>query len=118
MEPEVTDICEGRFDAIGVLDSNILVFKGRYVWRMDFNFEVEEGFPMHIRRVFPNLPRRFRKIDAIYRAQENEVVMFCGSEYITYDNRGPIYNSYNITRYTDDEDIEKIDAAMIWGSFF
>lgn len=27
---------------------------------------------------------------------------------------GPIYTAYNITRYTYDEEIDRIDAAMVW----
>jgi hypothetical protein len=62
------------------------------------------------------LPKRFTKIDAFYETPEDgEIVIFSGSEYITYDPRGPIYTAYNLTRYTYDEDIEKIDAAMVWG---
>lgn len=65
---------------------------------------------------------------------EDEIVVFSGKEYVTYDIRGetkagrfwvwmkntflftlgPIYTAYNITRYTYDDEIEKIDAAMVW----
>lgn len=42
-------------------------------------------------------------------------MIFSGKEYITYDPRGPIYMAYNLTRYTYDEDIQQINAAMVWG---
>lgn len=101
---------------MGVLEDKIYVFKDRSVWRVNQKFETEDGFPVEIHKIFPNLPKRFRKIDAVYRIPESdEVFFFSGSEFITYDIRGPIYNSYNITRYTYDPDIERIDAAMIWG---
>lgn len=65
------------------------------------------------------MPKRFAKIDAFYQTlDEDEIVIFSGKEYITYDPRGPIYMAYNLTRYTYDEDIEKIDAAMVWGEIF
>ena len=75
-----------------------------------------DNFPQKLNKVFPNLPRRFRKIDAFYENDENsEIVMFSGDEYITYDARGPIFMAYNLTRFTNDPDIGKIDAAMVWG---
>lgn len=62
------------------------------------------------------MPKRFKIIDAVYEIpNEDEIVFFSGSEYITWDSRGPIYTAYNITRYTYDEEIEKIDAAFVWG---
>lgn len=91
------------------------MFKGSYIWRFNTKFELDEEFPMKISKAFPNLPKRFNKIDAVYQIpNDDEIVFFSGSEYITYDMRGPIYTAYNITRYTYDPDIEKIDAAMIW----
>lgn len=109
------DLCEGHFDAVTYLNGKVYVIKGSFIWRFNSNFELEENFPMKVNKVFPNLPKRFKKIDAVYQVpDEDEIIFFSGSEYITYDIRGPIYTAYNITRYTYDPDIEKIDAAMIW----
>lgn len=86
------------------------------MWKFNLNFELEDEFPKKINKVFPNLPKRFKTIDAVYQIpSEDEIVFFSGSEYITYDIRGPIYSAYNLTRYTYDEEILKIDAAMVWG---
>lgn len=94
---------------------NIFIFKENFIWKFNERFELDENFPVEIKKIFPNLPKRFKKIDAVYKLPfEDEIVFFSGSEYITYDRRGPIYTAYNITRYTYDPDIEKIDAAMIW----
>lgn len=112
------------------------VFKGKFVWQFSpHTFELNEDFPKKISAVFPNLPKRFEKIDAMYQIPfEDEIVVFSGKEYVTYDIRGgktarecqfllkiffvaflgPIYTAYNITRYTYDEEIGKIDAAMVW----
>jgi hypothetical protein len=91
------------------------VFKESYVWQFNLHFEIDDGFPTKIEKVFPNLEKRFKKINAVYQIpNEDEIVFFSGSEYITYDARGPIYSAYNITRYTYDSEIEKIDAAMVW----
>lgn len=96
----------------------IYVLKGNYIWQFDKQFQLEESFPKKISQVFPNLPKRFKKIDAVYEIpDDDEIVFFSGGEYITYDIRGPIYSAYNITRYTYDPEIEKIDAAMIWCKF-
>lgn len=111
----VPDMCEGYFDAVAYLKGSILVFKENYIWKFNINFELEDDFPVRVSQVFPNLPKRFKKIDAVYEIpNEDEIVFFSGGEYITYDARGPIYTAYNITRYTADPDIQKIDAAMIW----
>lgn len=91
------------------------MFKESYVWKFNTMFELDEEFPMKMSKSFPNLPKRFKKIDAVFHVPEDdEIVFFSGSEYITYDLRGPIYTAYNITRFTYDPDIERIDAAMIW----
>lgn len=112
----VPDICEGHFDAVAYLKGNILVLKENYIWKFNTKFEIDDDYPKKLSKVFPNLPKRFKKIDAVYQIpDEDELVFFSGSEYITYDVRGPIYSAYNITRYTYDPDIKKIDAAMIWG---
>lgn len=109
------DLCEGNFDAVTFLKGNIYVFKGAFIWEFDKNFTLNDDFPIRISKAFPNLPDRFNKIDAVYQIPgEDETVLFSGGEYITYDSRGPIYMAYNITRYTYDPDIERIDAAMIW----
>lgn len=112
----VPDICEGHFDAVAYLKGKILVLKESYIWKFNTKFELDDDYPKRISKDFPNLPKRFKRIDALYQIpDEDELVFFSGSEYITYDIRGPIYSAYNITRYTYDPDIEKIDAAMIWG---
>lgn len=109
------DLCDGSFDAVTHLMGSIYVFKGSYIWQFNSKFELEDDFPVKISKIFPNLPKRFTKIDAVYQIpNEDEIVFFAGSEYIAYDMRGPIYMAYNITRYTYDPDIEKIDAAMVW----
>lgn len=114
----VPDLCEGHFDSVAYLNNAIYVFKESYIWQFNLNFELDDDFPKKIDKIFPNLPKRFKKIDAVYEIpDEDEIVFFSGSEYITYDIRGPIYSAYNITRYTYDPDIEKIDAAMIWCKF-
>lgn len=109
-------MCEGDLDAVTYLKGNIYVIKENYIWKFNLNFELnDESFPKKLIKVFPNLPERFKKIDAVYQIPyEDEIVLFSGSEYITYDLRGPIYSAYNIERYTHDPDIEKIDAAMVW----
>jgi hypothetical protein len=117
LEP-VPDLCSGNFDSVAYLNGAIYVFKGNFIWEFNLAFELEDDFPKKISKVFPNLPKRFKKIDAVYEIPEDdEIVFFSGREYITYDIRGPIYTAYNITRYTNDPEIEQIDAAMIWGEF-
>jgi Hemopexin len=111
----IPDLCEGHFDSVAFINNAIYVFKESFIWEFNLNFELEDSFPKKILKVFPNFPKRFQKIDAVYEIpNEDEIVFFSGSEYITYDIRGPIYTAYNITRYTYDPDIKKIDVAMIW----
>jgi Hemopexin len=113
---EVPDLCEGHFDDVTYIKGNVYVVKENFIWQFNEKFELDEGFPMKTRKFFPNLPKRLKKIDALYEIpEEGEIVFFTGTEYITYDSRGPIYSSYNITRYTNDPDIKKVDAAMTWG---
>jgi len=112
---EVPDFCEGGYDSMGIISNQLYIIKSNYVWKFNSKFKMFDGFPQKLNKVFPNLPRRFRKIDAFYENDENnEIVMFSGNEYITYDSRGPIFMAYNLTRFTNDPDIERIDAAMVW----
>lgn len=113
----VPDICEGFIDDLALINDEVYVFKGKYVWKMDEEFNLKDDFPKKISQIFQNLPKRLEKIDAIYQDpnDENELNIFFGSEFISYDPRGPIFSSYNITRFTLDPDIKKIDAAMVWG---
>jgi hypothetical protein len=101
---------------MGTIDNKLFVIIRNYVWKFDSSFHLSDNFPQQVKKVFPNLPQRFTKIDAFYQLKDNrdEIMIFSGDEYITYDRRGPIFMSYNLTRYTHDPDIEKIDAAMIW----
>jgi Hemopexin len=111
----IENFCDGSYDSMGTVKDDLYVIKGSYIWKFDSTFYLADGYPMKISKIFPNLPRRFKRIDAFYEDRdEDEVVFFSGGEYITYDKRGPIYMPYNLTRYTYDPEVEKISAAMIW----
>lgn len=112
----IPDICEGYLDDVTLISDEIYVFKQNYVWKFDKHFNLEDEYPRKISNVFPNLPRRFNRIDAIYQdpQDQNELMIFHASEFISYDIRGPIFTAYNITRYTYDPNITNIDAAMVW----
>lgn len=43
-------------------------------------------------------------------------IRFLGQEYASYDFRGPLYNGpYPISRFVNSPDVDKVDAAFIWG---
>lgn len=86
----VPDLCEGHFDAVAYLKELVYVFKGKFVWQFSpRTFELNDDFPKKVSAVFPNLPKRFEKIDAMYQIPfEDEIVVFSGKEYVTYDMRG------------------------------
>lgn len=103
---------------MGTINNELLIIKSNLTWKFNSNFKLFPEFPAKISKVFPNLPLRFRKIDAFYQSSEgSEINIFSGGEFVTHDTRGPIYMAYNLTRYTNDPDIEGIDAAMVWGEF-
>lgn len=129
-------LCDGNFDSVAFLSNEIIVFKNRYVWKLNKKFIIEPGYPTKVKKMFSKLPKRFKKIDAAYQVPNNsDVAIFSGKsllrdylmkfkvnliiigkEVIFYDRRGPIYNGpFSIERFTDDPSIEKIDSAMIWG---
>lgn len=112
----VPDICEGYLDDVTLINDEIYVFKQNYVWKFDKYFNIENDYPKTISKVFPNLPKRFRRINAIYQDphDRNELMIFHENEFISYDMRGPIFTAFNITRYTYDPEISRIDAAMVW----
>lgn len=112
----IPDICEGFLDDVAMINNEIHVFKGKYVWKFDHDFDLKENYPRKISQDFPNLPKRFDRIDAIYQdpQDQNELLIFHGQEFISYDVRGPIFSAFNLTRFTYDPEIKKIDAAMVW----
>lgn len=112
----IPDICGGFLDDVAMINNEVHVFKGKYVWKFDQDFNLQHDYPRKISKDFPNLPKRFDRIDAIYQdpQDQNELMIFHGQEFVSYDVRGPIFTAYNLTRFTHDPEITKIDAAMVW----
>lgn len=63
----IPSICEGFIDDVAYINGEVYVFKGNYVWKMDKYFDLKDNFPTKISKVFANLPKRLKKIDAIYQ---------------------------------------------------
>ncbi|XP_058118781.1 matrix metalloproteinase-2-like [Anopheles ziemanni] len=110
------DICSGSFDAIGLLRGEIFIFKGAYLWRLTEKYRIKEGYPVKIWQVFRGFPKTVTHIDAVYeRLDDNAIVLFSGRSYWIFDALNFLRPEVRpLTDYGLPEDLERIDAAMVW----
>lgn len=110
------DTCDTSYDAISVIRHEIFVFKGRYFWRLD-DRGLSKDYPVEIERFWYNLPANMTHIDALYeRPQDKKIVFFIGKEFWVFHANQPMPNYPKpLTVLGLPEEIERIDAAMVWG---
>lgn len=137
-QEEIPNPCLGHFDAVSVIRGEAFIFKGRYLWRLNDKFRIKEGYPVTINKIFRDFPND-KVIDAAYeRDSDSAIVLFSGAihgwwYYLMQINRhafftGKQYWVYNgtmfientprpISDYVQSDEIESIDAVLIWGLF-
>lgn len=113
---QMANVCEGGFDAVGVLRGEVFIFKGPYLWRLTEKYRVREGYPVRIWQVFRGFPRDVPRIDAVYeRESDNGVVLFSGKRYWIFDGLNFLHpEARPITDFGLPDTLEKVDAAMLW----
>lgn len=111
------DLCEGQgFDAIALLRGELFIFKGEYVWRLTEKYRIQAGYPVRFNEIFSKLSAHVNHIDAIYeRPTDGAIILFNGNQYWAFDGNNFIDDSPRpISDYGFDENVTKIDAAMVW----
>lgn len=115
--PVIPNLCEGQgFDAVSLLRGELFIFKGEYVWRLTNKYRIQSGYPVKFNEIFTRLPSHVTHIDAIYeRPTDGAIVLFHGNQYWAFDGNDFIDDSPRpISDYGFDENVAKIDAAMVW----
>lgn len=115
--PVVPDLCAGLgFDAVALLRGELFIFKAEYVWRMTDKYRIQSGYPVRFNEIFSKLPAHVTYIDAIYeRPTDGAIIIFNAFQYWVFDGNDFIDDSpRSISDYGFDENVTKIDAAMVW----
>ncbi|XP_014246496.1 matrix metalloproteinase-2-like isoform X2 [Cimex lectularius] len=107
------DGCNSSFDALSILRSEFFMFKGKYFWRFD-NHGLLPGYPALISRLWNDLPSNFTHIDAVYEKQDRNIIFFIGRNYYIYDG-SVLIDVFPLMKLGLPQDLEKIDAALVWG---
>lgn len=105
--------CATNYDAIAILRKELVIFKGRYMFRF-LNGKVMDGYPVLINRFWRDLPQSFTHIDAAFELNDNKILFFIGRDvYVfataTLDRKMSLID-LGISRFVD-----KIDAIFTWG---
>lgn len=124
----VPNICEGSFDAVGLLREEVFIFKGAYVWRLNNRLKLSEGYPIQWREMFnfplvddneENFGKLVTKIDAVYeRETDGSIVFFTGKFFWVYNGENFTEDSPQpLSKLGITADIDRVDAAMVWGEY-
>lgn len=111
------NLCNGHgFDAVSLLRGELFIFKGEYVWRLTDKYRIQSGYPVRFNEIFTKLPAHVTHINAIYeRPTDGAIILFSGNQYWAFDGSDFIDDSPRpISDYGFDENVTKIDAAMVW----
>ncbi|OXU31482.1 hypothetical protein TSAR_017006 [Trichomalopsis sarcophagae] len=115
VKKDLPDKCDTDYDAISLIRRELFIFKGKYVWRLNDRGLVD-GFPAEINQLF-KFPMRVDHVDAVYeRIEDNRIIFFIGRYFYVFKAfyLEPGYPK-PLTALGLPPDLEKIDAAMVWG---
>jgi len=106
------DTCNTNYDAIGVIRSELMIFKGRFMWRIT-NGRLIEGYPAKIASMWPKLAD-YDEIDAVFEQHDGKINFFVGQEVLVYSGTTLMY-THNLEYLGISKEIEKVDAVFRWG---
>jgi Matrixin/Hemopexin len=106
------DKCKTSYDAIGVLRSELMIFKDIWMWRLR-DGEILDGYPVEFKRMWPEL-EPFNHIDAVFERSDGKFVFFHGQDVVVIDSYRKVY-THNLEYLGFARHVRKIDAIFRWG---
>ncbi|XP_054729218.1 matrix metalloproteinase-14-like [Anastrepha obliqua] len=115
---KIPSICQGKFDAVSVLNGTVHVFKNEYVYKLTSRYTIMNGYPLSIYEMFPFLPADIKRIDAAYQRYDGAGVFFTGDKYWVFSYAQNMHPALiedsplpiaNLISY-----VSNIDAVMMW----
>lgn len=98
------------YDAISIINEELFVFKDQYVWRISEN-KFANRYPLKTELVWEELPKNYKRIDAVYANQSGKVVFFIDKMFYSFSKSCLIYSGSQ--KEFGLPDSIKIDAIFI-----
>lgn len=106
------DSCNMKYDAIGIVRNELMIFRGKWMWRLR-DGKLIDGYPAEFSRMWRELAP-YDHIDAVFERQDGKFVFFIGREVIVIDSYQKSY-THDLEYLGLDRKIQKIDAIFRWG---
>jgi hypothetical protein len=106
------DMCNMSYDAIAIIRTELMIFKGVWMWRFR-DGQLLQGYPVEYTRMWPEL-HHFDHIDAVFEKKDGNFVFFSGQEVMVIDAYHKAY-AHNLEYLGLDRAVKKIDAIFRWG---
>lgn len=106
------DACSMNYDAIGILRNELMIFKGKWMWRLR-NGKLLDGYPAEFSRMWRELSS-YDHIDAVFERRDGKFVFFIGREVMVIDSYEKAY-THDLEYLGIDRRVKKIDAIFRWG---
>ena len=110
---EIPKACETNYDAIAMIRNEILIFKGRYLWRFK-NGKIMEGFPVPINQWWRDLPHDFTHVDAVFEQNDGKILFFIGRDVYVFHST-TLERKMSLSYLGISKNVDKIDAIFTWG---
>lgn len=101
------DKCNTSYDAIAMIDNELMIFKHKFVFGP--TTEVIE-----IRKLWNQLPQTITHVDAVYQAQNGEVLFFIDTHVYIFES-GRLEVQTTLQNLGLGNNVRKIDAIFKWG---
>lgn len=106
------DKCDTSIDAIAIIRSELMVFKGVWMWRFR-DEKLLPGYPVEFHRMWSAL-HDFDHIDAAFEKKDGKFVFFSGQQVMVIDSNQKEY-THDLQYLGFDRRVKKIDAIFRWG---
>lgn len=107
----IPDKCNMKYDAIGMIRNELMIFSGPYMWRFHDGIMMT-GYPVEFKRMWREL-EIFDHIDAVFERRDGKFVFFSGQDVMEIDTYQKA-SVYNLAHLGFKKTVKKIDAIFRW----